>query len=65
MVGRGAGLLFLIVTVAFVVFLIIYFFTICDEHISVNLTRVVLFDISGEHFREHMRGGQKTLWFEF
>lgn len=23
---------------------------ICDEHLSVNLTRVVLFDISGEHF---------------
>lgn len=48
--GQGGRAVVLIDMVAFDVFFIAYFFTICDEHLSVNLTRVVLFDNSGEHF---------------
>lgn len=48
--GQGALFSFFIVTIAFDIF-----DNICLKHkeLSVNLTRIVLFDSSGEHFREH------------
>lgn len=45
--GQGALFSFVIVTIAFDIFDNIY---LKHKELSVNLTRIVLFDISGEHF---------------
>lgn len=46
-------------------FFIFIFSPFCDEHLSVNSTCVVLFNISGKHFENTWREGKKRFGFNF